>query len=71
MKLNNNLIQLFARKKQEFFILYGFYQGKSYNFSKFILKLRVFFEEFSNLGNLSDSTNFIANKIDGKIQRVR
>ena len=41
-KSNDNLIQFLLENILKFLILRGFYKGKIWNFSKFILKLRVF-----------------------------
>ena len=46
------LDSVFARKKTRIFLLCGFYKGKSWTFSKFILKLRVYSEEILNLDNI-------------------
>ena len=43
---------VFAGKKTRIFLLCGFYKGKSWTFSKFILKLRVYSEEILNLDNI-------------------
>ena len=49
-KSNDNLIQFLLENILKFLILCGFYKGKIWNFSKFILKLRVF-SEILNLDN--------------------
>ena len=50
-------------KRLQFFILCGFYKGKSWKVSKFTLKLSVYIE-FLNSGNLLVAANLdIANKI--------
>ena len=48
---------VFARKRLEFFILCRFYKGKSWNFSKLVLKLRLYSEEILNLDNLLVAAN--------------
>ena len=48
---------VFCKKKEEFFILCGFYKGKSWTFSKFISKLRVYSEEILNLDNILVAAN--------------
>ena len=52
-----DLIQFLQEKKTRVFLLCGFYKGKSWNFSKFILKLRVYSEEILNLDNILVAAN--------------
>ena len=50
-------IQILQEKRLEFFILCGFYKGKSWNLMKFVLKLCVYSKEILNLDNLLVAAN--------------
>ena len=51
-KFNDNFIQFLQGKRPELLILCELYKCKSWNFSKFIPKIRVFSEEVVHLDNL-------------------